>query len=214
YYFATTRCRKNKCYSRFVLYKRKIMTHTYHIHGMTCNGCRAHVEHTLSQVEGVSKASVDLEKAEATIEMESHISLETFNEALEKDGGSYSIHAPGHHDHEHHDHDHGHQHDHKNPTIPSAKMGKGKGVFYCPMHCEGDKTYDGPGDCPVCGMDLVEEVSLASVSAQQWTCPMHPEIVRDEPGACPICGMDLVPLQPSLSAEEENYNRLSRKFWI
>jgi Cu(I)/Ag(I) efflux system membrane fusion protein len=25
-----------------------------------------------------------------------------------------------------------------------------------------------------------------------YTCPMHPEIVRDEPGDCPICGMTLV----------------------
>lgn len=30
-----------------------------------------------------------------------------------------------------------------------------KGKYYCPMHCEGDKLYDKPGDCPVCGMDLV-----------------------------------------------------------
>ena len=29
--------------------------------------------------------------------------------------------------------------------------------------------------------------------AQQYTCPMHPQIVRDQPGKCPICGMDLVP---------------------
>lgn len=27
--------------------------------------------------------------------------------------------------------------------------------FYCPMQCEGDKTYEKPGDCPVCGMSLV-----------------------------------------------------------
>jgi len=26
--------------------------------------------------------------------------------------------------------------------------------YYCPMHCEGDKTYDKPGDCPKCGMDM------------------------------------------------------------
>ena len=25
------------------------------------------------------------------------------------------------------------------------------------MRCEGDKTYDHPGDCPVCGMHLVEK---------------------------------------------------------
>lgn len=27
--------------------------------------------------------------------------------------------------------------------------------YQCPMKCEGDKTYDQPGKCPVCGMDLV-----------------------------------------------------------
>ena len=31
------------------------MRHTYHVHGMTCNNCRNHVEETLSKVEGVSK---------------------------------------------------------------------------------------------------------------------------------------------------------------
>ncbi|MBB1287332.1 efflux RND transporter periplasmic adaptor subunit [Flavisolibacter sp. BT320] len=30
-------------------------------------------------------------------------------------------------------------------------------------------------------------------AAQQYTCPMHPQIVQDKPGKCPICGMDLVP---------------------
>ena len=29
-------------------------------------------------------------------------------------------------------------------------------------------------------------------AATEYTCPMHPEIVRDEPGSCPKCGMDLV----------------------
>jgi len=28
----------------------------------------------------------------------------------------------------------------------------------------------------------------------QFTCPMHSQVVKDEPGKCPICGMDLVPL--------------------
>jgi len=29
---------------------------------------------------------------------------------------------------------------------------------------------------------------------RRYTCPMHPEIVKDAPGKCPICGMDLVPV--------------------
>ncbi len=31
----------------------------------------------------------------------------------------------------------------------------------------------------------------------KYTCPMHPQIVRDQPGQCPICGMDLVPMSSS-----------------
>lgn len=35
----------------------------------------------------------------------------------------------------------------------------------------------------------------ASEEAHQWTCSMHPFIIRDKPGLCPICGMDLVPVK-------------------
>ncbi|MCG1035745.1 heavy metal translocating P-type ATPase [Polaribacter sargassicola] len=178
------------------------MKHTYHIHGMTCNGCRSHVEETLSKVEGVSKATVNLEKAEATIEMESHTPIETFQEALKNDGGRYSIHKQDEHHH------------HLEDKTEKTSKGKGTGTFYCPMHCEGDKTYDKAGDCPVCGMDLVEEQNLSSATTEQWTCPMHPEIVKDEAGSCPICGMDLVPMQPDVSAEEKTYKKLLKKFWI
>ena len=29
----------------------------------------------------------------------------------------------------------------------------------------------------------------------KYTCPMHPEVIKDKPGKCPLCGMQLVPLQ-------------------
>ena len=31
-----------------------------------------------------------------------------------------------------------------------------------------------------------------SEKAAQYTCPMHPELVKDRPGDCPKCGMKLV----------------------
>ena len=32
---------------------------------------------------------------------------------------------------------------------------------------------------------------------QQYTCPMHPEVIKDAPGKCPKCGMGLIPLTKS-----------------
>ena len=51
------------------------MTHTYTVTGMSCTGCSASVEKTLSNLEAVSKVTVDLKKSEATIEMTSLIPL-------------------------------------------------------------------------------------------------------------------------------------------
>jgi Cu+-exporting ATPase len=42
-------------------------------------------------------------------------------------------------------------------------------------------------------MALELSLPVQAVPATQWTCPMHPEIVRDAPGTCPICGMALEP---------------------
>lgn len=177
----------------------ELMSHKYQITGMTCNGCRAHVEKTLSKVDGVTNVNVDLEKAEAVITMVKHVPLEKFQEVLQKDGGTYNIGLPGQ--------------DLAPPSRPEKQKGKGTGIFYCPMHCEGDKTYNKPGDCPVCGMDLVQEVSLKA-EEPLYTCPMHPEIKESKPGSCPICGMDLVRIEPEASAEQKSYQKLLKKFKI
>jgi Cu+-exporting ATPase len=49
-----------------------------------------------------------------------------------------------------------------------------------------------------------------------WTCPMHPEIVRDGPGACPICGMALEPRAGGAAAEQVNPELvdMTRRFWV
>ncbi|NJY63702.1 copper-translocating P-type ATPase [Salinimicrobium sp. CDJ15-81-2] len=171
----------------------------YEVTGMTCSGCRSHVEETLKKVEGVQSVSVDLEKAEAVITSEKPIPVSVYQEALRKDGSTYNIYLPGQ--------------DITAPPKSEKPKGKGTGTFYCPMHCEGDKTYDKPGDCPVCGMDLVEEVSLKA-EKPLYTCPMHPEIREDEPGSCPKCGMDLVRMEPEASAEKKSYQKLLKKFKI
>ncbi|HTA83153.1 MAG TPA: MauE/DoxX family redox-associated membrane protein [Bacteroidia bacterium] len=58
------------------------MTHTYSITGMTCNGCASSVQQKLSKVEGVTSVNVNLEKQEAEITMQQHISTPALAAAL------------------------------------------------------------------------------------------------------------------------------------
>jgi heavy metal translocating P-type ATPase len=169
------------------------MKHTYKITGMTCGGCKSHVQKILESVKDIEAVTINLEDGTAEIEMKNHIHLDKLKPLFE--GSNYMIHAVS------------------EEVKEKVKTPKGvKGTYYCPMHCEGDKTYDKSGDCPVCGMDLVAEAT--STSNTQYTCPMHPEIIRNEPGACPKCGMDLVPMESDETAEQKSYKKLLRKFWI
>ncbi|MDP4130285.1 MAG: cation transporter [Bacteroidota bacterium] len=58
------------------------MTHTYKITGMTCAGCQARVRDLLSKVHGVQAVDIDLNRAEARISMDHHISTEDLASAL------------------------------------------------------------------------------------------------------------------------------------
>ena len=35
------------------------------------------------------------------------------------------------------------------------------------------------------------EASATAASKKEYTCPMHPEVVKNKPGKCPKCGMKL-----------------------
>ena len=239
------------------------MTHTYNVAGMSCSGCKATVQKLLAGVDGVENVMVDLPNAEAVIEMKEHVPTSQLQSAL-KDHPRYqldekinSLNGTSSHTQPritpavvnnvttqggdkyycpmHCEGDKTYDkpgdcpvcgmhlvkqisgenkeikkiHDH-----PASKTsGNTGGVYYCPMHCEGDKTYDKPGQCPVCGMNLEKAPSL-SIKKKQYTCPMHPEIIKDAPGSCPICGMDLVPMEPLEEDENKTYKNLLKKFKI
>jgi len=175
---------------------------------MSCNGCRTKVENTLNAIEGVS-AVVTLSPPLAVITMENHISTKKFQDSLSA-VGNYTIEDA-----------HALITNWQNEITKVTNLANediikpsnhGNGKFYCPMHCEGEKLYDKAGDCPVCGMDLVQQASISQKT--EYTCPMHPEIIRDEAGACPICGMDLVPKSASETEDNKTYKDLLRKMKI
>jgi len=51
--------------------------------------------------------------------------------------------------------------------------------------------------------------------ADEYTCPMHPEIRRPGPGSCPICGMALEPVMVSADAgPSQELVSMTRRFWV
>ena len=126
-------------------------------------------------------------------------------------------------------------HQHGDPAPETAR-------FTCPMHPE--VSSDQPGECPKCGMDLQpadeQQGHVAATEAHvdhggesqtdpevspgqaqggggvKYTCPMHPEIVRDSPGRCPICGMHMEPMNPGADDDSamHEYRTMLWRFWL
>jgi Cu+-exporting ATPase len=48
----------------------------------------------------------------------------------------------------------------------------------------------------------------------EYTCPMHPEIVRQKPGACPICGMALEPRGVAMDEGDPELADMQRRLWV
>ncbi|HVT60690.1 MAG TPA: copper-translocating P-type ATPase [Thermoanaerobaculia bacterium] len=72
-----------------------------------------------------------------------------------------------------------------------------------------------PGISPPRGTAPEPVPQPAKPVATKWTCPMHPEVVRDEPGGCPICGMALEPMTVSASEQESaELVDMTRRFWV
>ncbi|OJV17288.1 MAG: copper ABC transporter [Dyadobacter sp. 50-39] len=43
-----------------------------------------------------------------------------------------------------------------------------------------------------CDSKTPKDGHTAHGESEQYTCPMHPQVIQDKPGKCPVCGMDLV----------------------
>lgn len=62
-------------------------THRFRVEGMTCGNCARSVERKLAATPGVSKATVDLASAQATVEFDSsRVQPETLAEAVRQLG--------------------------------------------------------------------------------------------------------------------------------
>ena len=93
---------------------------------------------------------------------------------------------------------------------------EGKTYYFCGRGCKA-KFDAHPTRYVKPGFGIRPSTSSGGIpaGANKWTCPMHPEIVRDAPGSCPICGMALEPL--TITAEEpenDELREMTRRFWV
>jgi Cu+-exporting ATPase len=83
-------------------------------------------------------------------------------------------------------------------TVDPAKAGAtvehgGKTYYFCCKHCAAKFNAD-----PAQYATPPRAPEPPARAGTKYTCPMHPEIVRDRPGSCPKCGMALVPMVPAV----------------
>ncbi|HLL24786.1 MAG TPA: heavy metal translocating P-type ATPase [Kofleriaceae bacterium] len=126
-----------------------------------------------------------------------------------------------------HSHSHpGHSHDHQlmpadaeitdpvcgmtvRPTTPHRTLHGGRDVLFCSKRCR-DKFVADPAHYLT-----PPRAPSSTPTAAEYTCPMHPEIVRHGPGSCPICGMALEPKMPTLDAgPDPELVDMVRRFWV
>ncbi len=102
------------------------------------------------------------------------------------------------------------------PSKAASLTHAGLTYYFCSPHCLAKFSQD-PGSFiePAKHEPAKPDTQVPAPSSGVYTCPMHPEIVREGPGTCPICGMALEPRMISLT-EEENPELLdmTRRFWI
>lgn len=87
----------------------------------------------------------------------------------------------------------------------------GHAFYFCSKHCLNRFQAD-----PERFLAGKREAMPAAVPAgAKYTCPMHPEVIRDGPGSCPLCGMALEPTTP-IAEEGPNPELLDmgRRLWV
>jgi len=105
----------------------------------------------------------------------------------------------------------------------SVMPGAGKPSFeydrktwhFCSQKCR-DKFAADPARYLTGAHEKQAEQAPPAPAGTQYTCPMHPEVLRDAPGDCPKCGMALEPMGVPSGDEGTNPELVDfrRRFWI
>jgi Cu+-exporting ATPase len=184
------------------------MQSTFSTPNITCAGCVSAIRQAVGALPGVSDVNVAL--AEKTVRVTHDAQTppdalaETLRNAGYPPGDGAAHHAPRS------------AGTHKDPVCgmdvaPETAAGRsdhaGTTYYFCSTHCK--QRFDADP------RSFLEGKRPPVARASAYTCPMHPEIVRDAPGTCPLCGMALEPMS---GVPEEGPNPelvdMRRRFWV
>lgn len=108
----------------------------------------------------------------------------------------------------------------KNSAAGSVEF-EGQTYFFCSSHCvekfRGEPhRFLAPQVQPLTQIGTQREPPAPPPAVgREYTCPMHPEIIRSRPGSCPICGMALEPRTVTTDTEENpELTNMTRRFWV
>ncbi len=213
------------------------MEATFSVPGITCEGCDRTIRRALGTVPGVSGVSVDVAARTVRVDHDGTADRDVLAAAMESVGYPPSQ-PPGSHVGE--SLSTGRLPTERQDAIGSAAASTvkdpvcgmdvtpekaagslehaGHTFYFCSRHClekfQADPAQflkpreDGPR--PV----MPPSQGPTPPAATTYTCPMHPQIVRDGPGSCPICGMALEPVTATGDDSNPELADMSRRFWV
>ena len=186
---------------------------------ISCEGCAGTIEKTLGAIPGVSSVSVDVATKVVTIDHGERVPREVIEAALRsvgypaadklalrQNGGGMSARRVARV---------------RDPVCGmeiDAASAAGRSEFagtiysFCSASCK--QKFDGDPGRYLSGGAKSPSADHEPGSVVLYTCPMHPDIVRDKPGSCPICGMALEPMMATGDETNPELEDMSRRFWV
>ena len=112
------------------------------------------------------------------------------------------------------------------PSVSLKMIYKNKNYYFCSDSChhkfeenphkyiKSSKTEASSVHGKECDASFQIERNPKPTLGTKYTCPMHPEIIRDKAGSCPKCGMALEAMGIELEEDSSELKDMTKRFWI